>query len=177
VRKKPIRLSIWTSSREPDRRLYLALVGGLDREPESQERETGFFGDFLPIPSQSNQKLGPDSRIDRSDGNFIHGFSMKPYPDFYSPNIIPALVRTTAFTWKYDRCRILTREIVGTLTPLPKNWGALMVFLASRSYTASYLRPFVGRAFAICMTMTEKSQSHWTQLHQKDPGGLTPVCY
>jgi hypothetical protein len=64
-----------------------------------------------------------------------------------------------------------------------------MVFLAPRSYTASYLRPFFCYAFAICATVTEKNQSHSTQPHRQDKptmgvgghslyrprGGLTPV--
>jgi hypothetical protein len=29
--------------------------------------------------------------MDRSEGNLNRGFSMKNYPDFYPPNIIPAL--------------------------------------------------------------------------------------
>ncbi len=35
--------------------------------------------------------------------------------------VAPYMYGTIAFTWKYDRCRISTREIVGTLKPLPKN--------------------------------------------------------
>ena len=95
MHKKFIRLSIWTSSREPDRRLYLALGDGLDREPgkvcAKKEREMGFFGTDFSIIANIITNFGPDSRIDRSGGNFIRGFSMKTYPDFYSPNIIPAL--------------------------------------------------------------------------------------
>ena len=45
-----------------------------------------FFGtDFSIIANIIN------SRIDRSGGNLNCGFLIKNYPDFYSPNIIPAL--------------------------------------------------------------------------------------
>ena len=39
--------SIWTSSREPDRRLYLALGGGPDREPGKSVPKKGGKQAFL----------------------------------------------------------------------------------------------------------------------------------
>ncbi len=91
--QKTIRLSIRTSSREPeDRRLYLALGGGPDREPGKSVPKKGgkraflaHFFLFKRIILFTN--FGPDSQIDGLGGNFIRGFSMKTYPDFYSPNI------------------------------------------------------------------------------------------
>ena len=47
MHKKPIRLSIQTSSREPNRRLYLALGGGPDREPGKSVPKKGGKRAFL----------------------------------------------------------------------------------------------------------------------------------
>ncbi len=51
----------------------------------------GIFGTFFSIQANIITNIGPDSRIDMSGGIFIRGFSIEIYPDFYSPNIIPAL--------------------------------------------------------------------------------------
>ena len=51
----------------------------------------GIFGTFFSIQANIITNFGPDSWIDMSGGIFIRGFSIEIYPDFYSPNIIPAL--------------------------------------------------------------------------------------
>jgi len=50
-----------------------------------------FFGTDFAIIANLIRIFGPDSRMDRSEGNLNRGFSMKNYPDFYFPSIIPAL--------------------------------------------------------------------------------------
>jgi hypothetical protein len=52
-----------------------------------------FFGTDFAIIANLIRSFGPDSRMDRSEGNLNRGFSMKNYPDFYFLNIIPALIR------------------------------------------------------------------------------------
>ena len=53
-------------------------------------RITSFFGTDFAIIANLIRSFGSDSRMDRSDGNLNLGFSMKNYPDFNFPNIIPA---------------------------------------------------------------------------------------
>ena len=52
-------------------------------------RITSFFGTDFAIIANLIRIFGPDSRMDRSEGNLNRGFSMKNYQDFYFPNIIP----------------------------------------------------------------------------------------
>ena len=54
-------------------------------------RITSLFGTDFAIIANLIRIFGPDSRIDRPEGNLNRGFSMKIYPDPYFPNIIPAL--------------------------------------------------------------------------------------
>jgi hypothetical protein len=49
-------------------------------------RITVFFGTDFAIIANLIRIFGPDSRMDRSEGNLNRGFSMKNYPDFYFPN-------------------------------------------------------------------------------------------
>ncbi len=53
---------------------------------------TRFFGTDFAIIANIIRIFGPDSRTDSSEGNLNRGFSMKSYPHFYFPNIIPALL-------------------------------------------------------------------------------------
>jgi len=51
---------------------------------------TSFFGTDFAIIVNNIRIFGLDDGMDRLEGNINRGFSMKNYPDFYFPNIIPA---------------------------------------------------------------------------------------